>query len=257
MRRLVLGSVFSLFFVESSALCGSLTEKFDRYEIDWSNLTIRYYGVSSISENGNDFKSIEVEARKDAARYAYASMKEMLPQKHPDLSTEAVKEEARAAAERLVGNSNSYNTTYFADGTVQVAFENSLIAAVGSVELPASSSGIPHSGLENSEYTGVVFEVAGKMLPTATYKVVGGAGTVLFSAGDVSKSSFESNLMGRWFQRASDEELNKIVGANPLIVPATAGSNGIIVVDDRIFQSVASSAASHLRNATIAINLKN
>jgi hypothetical protein len=257
MRRLNLGLVFSSFFLGFSAFGGSLTEKFDRYEIDWSNLTIRYYGVSSESEIGNDFRSIEVEARKDAARYAYASMKDILPKKHPDLRADAIKDEAKAAAERLVGNSNSYNTTYFADGSVQVAFENSLVAAVGHVELPRSSSGIANSGMENSEFTGVVFEVSGKIVPTATYKVVGGAGTVLFSAGDVSKSSFESHLMGRWFQRASDEELNKTVGNNPLVVAATAGSDGIIVVDDRTFQSVASSAASHLRSATIAINLKN
>jgi hypothetical protein len=235
-----------------------IIEASNGFEIDWTNLTVRYAGTASTkdAEKVETLRDVELLARRAGANLAYNSTRSIVAKKIQEVDINKVKEDAVKAADELVRAANSTETSYFADGTVEVGFEAPLGQAVAQFNRTSEPRNLSGE-YEEAKNTGIVFEVAGKISPTANYRILNQAGVALFSAADVSTVAFQSGLMGRWFANARESELKKAVGEDPVIIRLSKGSAGTFVIDEESWRNLVSSNARNLQNARIAINLKN
>lgn len=202
-------------------------EQFDRFEINWSNLRLRYYGEASglSSEAGRkSYRDLERGAWQEGLSYAARS----LPALYKDRIA-ANEAEAIAAAERLTRSTYSYNTIYFADGSVRVLLENVLPRTIDLKGIGFRQQSEP--SIDHLAHTGVVFRIRGMSNPLATYKIVDQDHAVLFEPSDVAEEAFRRNLMGRWFSvNASGTALREGVGSQPIEMNATYLGDGRIEV---------------------------
>jgi hypothetical protein len=248
----------AVFIVAESALAEPLIEKVENFEIDWSNLTVRYTGSAHLNEaeKPETLRDIELLARRAGANTAYASARSVLSKKVYEVDPERVRQDAIAAADELVKAASSTQTRYFADGTVQVGFEAPLGPSLAAFARTASNKGLA-AEWEQPKNTGIVFEIDGKAQPMANYRILNSAGASLFASGDLAPEVYASGLMGRWFLNARDHELKRIVGDDPAVVKLTHGSPGTFIVDEDAWRALVASNAQHLLQARIALNVRN
>jgi hypothetical protein len=256
-------TVFSSFCLmvgihSTSLFAEPITESSNGFEIDWTNLTVRYVGAANAkdAERVETLRDIELLARRAGANLAYNSIRSVVAKKIQEVDIDRIKEDAVKAADELVKAASSTETSYFADGTVEVGFEAPLGQAVAQFNRVSEPRNLS-AEYEEAKNSGIVFEVVGKVSPTANYRVLNQAGVALFSAADVSTVAFQSGLMGKWFANARESELRRAVGENPVTVRLSKGSAGTFVVDEESWRSLVNSNARNLQNARIAINLKN
>ena len=76
---------------------------------------------------------------------------------------------------------------------------------------------------------------------------------VLFSAKDVSKESYEKNLMGRWFIQPERYELTRAVGSRPVSLEVTPLKNGDFRIQRSAWEKAMKESRSLLQEARVAI----
>lgn len=239
------------------ALGTAIVESSDRLEVNWSSLKIRFYGeaVASSDDDAPGLKAAERRAWQDGLAYVSEAVRNLNATVYNDFlgDPDKVSSHAREAARAVAASTFSYNTTYFADGTIRVHLENSLSRALETAAVRFRQK--EALTVAAMAHTGIVLRLDKAVRPRPIYMVVDAQGNVLFNVADMAEQAFRRNLMGRWFQAPTPSELAEAVGRNPLVVPATSAGEGRFVVDRESWDKAVEGHRAYLINGTIALAL--
>ncbi len=256
--------LIGMFVQPSQADAKQVIEKSDRMEVNWSTLRIRFYGEAEADlQSDDDYKFAEKKAWRDGLRYVsgavrdiYIAQNEMLFG-NPDLLSKA----ANKAAKSISTSTFSYDTTYYANGTIRVHLENMLSKAIASDAIRFRLKEALDPGL--IQHSGVLFELDNKIKPSATYKVIDENGETLFDAKEMAESAFKKNLMGRWFIAPHSSELEASIGNVPVRIPVklmdnstvNSAGNSTFVVKRKYWDRVIEGHKALLRSGRIALSM--
>jgi len=231
-----------------------LVEVDDRLEVNWSMLRVRFFGEALVGSGEDGFKVGEKQAWREGAAFATEAVRSLNMTLHEISSRNSPEalEDAAKASKQVASSLRSYNTTYFADGTVRVHLESSLAKAL-------TTSGFHFRQREAAqsvpaEYTGIVLRSAASTKPGAVYSIVDEHGDLLFDVHAMAQESYKKNLMGRWFRHPTKEELAAAVGASPLSI-GVVPKDGRFVAKRQEWDEALLGHKSLLINGTIAIAL--
>ncbi len=221
----------------------NLLEGDERFEVDWSSMTIKFYGEAPVPPKGdNAFKQAEQTAWTDALRYAEQAAAKVLAEK---AATEKL-------GERVTSAVRSYNTTYFADGRVRVHLENSLAAALRRDDINFKHKQVPSTA--GARNTGLIVEVQGAKEPLAHYQIVDEGGQVLFSVGDIAEDAYKKHLMGRWYKGIKSVKSTSLSGENAARLQSTLlPESGNLQVSRQAWQAAIEGNESVLQAGKISL----
>jgi len=227
-------------------------EKRDRVEVNWSTLRLRFYGEAAPGRS--DLHAKERQAWKEGLKYVTEAVRNLniaaneAGTPNPDELSAA----AKVAARRVEKSTFSYDTTYFADGSVRVHLENALPKALLMPGIRFHQKDA--ASVSMSEYTGLILQADKSVSPRATYQIVDETGAVLFDVHDMAEEAYRKNLMGRWFRQPTANELASAVGRSPIRIAATA-IDGKFQVKRSDWEKALEGHHSLLTNGLVAIAL--
>lgn len=215
-------------------------ENFDRFEMNWSNMRIRYYGESPSDPKQGGYEPAEKDAVSKGLLYALTTVPKIREEK-------GLKADVPGVAENVTKLSYVFNTVYFSDGRVRTELNSSLAAALdfGMTKFAAESPTAPAS-----EASGIVLELGATKSPFVVQEIKTKAGDSAYAASDIAKDAYKKQLTGRWFY-ANSPELRDFVGANPIKIAAEV-QNGHIVVDKEEWNRARVSNERLLQEAKVA-----
>ena len=210
-----------IFFTISSANLPAqpVVETFDRFEMNWSTMRLRYFGDSASAKS---LDVAEKEAIDQGLLYALANVPKIRSEK--GVSVDNANDIAAAVSKQ----SYAYNTIYFSSGKVRVELESSLALALDPGRQPFAPKAEEASGV-TADRNSVVVEVSGLTSPTLIKEIYNDSGELAYNSADVSPEAYRKTLTGRWFYMNSPE-LKNFVGVEPVQVKATL-QNGTLVVN--------------------------
>ena len=250
--------VAGIFLVEWTSFAKPIVESKDRAELDWGDFELRFYGVAEAKGTEDELKAIERRAWHDGSRYIFGLVSEVYAQKASHSIGQQKSEDLSKKAGDIVARSTaSYDTTYFSDGSVKVSLSNSLTKAFSGIRTTASNSpNLQDSIISQPKNSGVIFQLRGRVSPLAVYHVVDQNGDNLYGLKDVKPAAYSKNLMGRWFENASKQEVQKFVGPNPVTVQLTMGSRGTFVANSDEWRLAFGSNRELLKDSKIIFDIK-
>jgi hypothetical protein len=243
--------VFAL--ISSSLVSGRpLIEKLDDAEINWSELSLRAYGVAKAADQGEVlYRNQELQAREVAANVLVDRFKEAIFSANSSSSLETPKKPVLSNA--LIQRSASFQTVYFASGAVKVGFEVPIPKVLKEAGALHPSSG--QDELEVPPNTGIVFKVPRGTQPSAVFSIVTPEGKQLFSITDVSAEAISQRLMGRWFIHATKQEIEENAGNDPVTMQLTSNKPGQFSVNEDEWRRLIEPNRHHLRHAKIILDM--
>lgn len=222
-----------------------VVESYDRFEMNWSNMRLRYFGESSVNKN---LDVAEKEATDQGLLYALANVPKIRGEKGVSV------ENAESIAHAVSKQSFVFNTVYFSNGKVRVELESSLALALDPGRKPFVSRPEAEGGDEGAAAgSGVVIEVKGLSAPQLVSEIHDSAGELVYSSQDVSPDAYKKQLIGRWFYKNSSE-LRGFAGSEPLKVEADF-KDGKLVVDKDAWNQVRKSTSKLLGEGRVAFVL--
>ena len=229
-------------------------EKSGRFEWNWSTMKLRFYGESSTPDSNEPFANIRQKAWQEGLLSAKSGVAEFHKNHLLGLGVDPVlaDQSGQVAGNRTSTATWSLRSEYFSDGSVRIHMESSLPRALHKQDLIFSNQK-PESPPEPPPFTGLVLRSTKAVSPKAYYKLVDESGVVLFSAKDVSKESYEKNLMGRWFIQPERYELTRAVGSRPVSLEVTPLKNGDFRIQRSAWEKAMKESRSLLQEARVAI----
>ncbi len=221
--------MFVFILADGLSFGAALIEKSDRMEINWSTQKFRFYGEAEIALGQDSYKDAEKQAWRDGMNYVSEAVRNLnvLVNETEGVSPDRLSEDAKAAAKQVSQTTYSFSTTYFGDGGVRVLLENQLPRALNSSAIKFRRREAVEPIL--NQFTGVLFKLSSSMKPVAIYQVVDEEGNVLFDVKDMAAESYKKNLMGRWFKKATRDEIAEAVGKGPIEIVGKPKGNKIVV----------------------------
>ena len=238
----------ALYFVAASLGAMELSaqpvvESFDRFEMNWSTMRLRYFGESA---PGKNLDLAEKEATDQGLLYALTNLPKVRGEKGVSV------ENAENIAHAVSKQSFVFNTVYFSSGKVRVELESSLALALDPGRKPYVSKAA-EANADNSGGSGVVIEVKGLNSPQVVSEIHDSAGDLIYSSQDVNPDTYKKQLIGRWFYKNSSE-LKGFAGAEPLKIDAEF-REGKLVVDKEAWNQVRKSTSKLLGEGKVAFVL--
>lgn len=245
--------LYLLVFFPLTAIASPIIEIDDRLEINWSTLRIRFYGQAFCSEADGGYKVAEKKAWQDGISYLQEAIRRLNTRTGSN-QTNSEKPKANELKEALsaaVKSTSSYNTTYFADGTVRVILENQLPRSLvkGGVRFRQKEP----SAFASLQYTGLGLRLSKGVKPSPQYMILDENGAVLFEVQDMAEEAYHRNLMGRWIQRPSSVELSEIIGNNPAMLDAIVLGDGKFQVERAQWDAALEGHRTLLVNGIVAL----
>lgn len=220
-----------------------VVESFDRFEMNWSTMRMRYFGESA---PGKNLDIAEKEATDQGLLYALANVPKVRGEKGVSV------ENAENIAHAVSKQSYVFNTIYFSNGKVRVELESSLALALDPGRKPYVSRA-SEADAEGSAGSGVVIEVKGVKTPLLVGEIHDSSGDLVYSSQDVSPDAYRKQLVGRWFYQNSSE-LKSFAGAEPLRVEAEY-RDGKFIVDKNAWNEVRKTTPKLLNEGRVAFVL--
>ena len=249
--------IIALFFmVMTNGLeAKSLVKRYDNLEIDWGRMKIRFSGVAKSDDSTSTSYSKLVD---QALTNGIVQGKESVIGFHKfsllaaGIQPDKASLSATEAGELVARSTYAYRTEFFADGSVKVHLENSLVKALSQEDVSFSPS-VQIVDENGGRFSGLVLRASSSIEPRARYRVVDETGKLLFQVSDVDRKSYNKNLMGRWLVEPNRSELLAIVGSQPLSVDFWEDRAGQFVVLGQAWSQLAKEGKRLLRGARIAI----
>ncbi|MBC7660136.1 MAG: hypothetical protein H7249_10540 [Chitinophagaceae bacterium] len=223
-----------------------VVEAYDRFEMNWSNMRLRYFGESGAAKN---LDVAEKEATDQGLLYALANIPKIRGEKGVSV------ENAENIAHAVSKQSYVFNTIYFSNGKVRVELDGSLALALDPGRKPyvKSSEGEAEAAADSETGSGVVIQVKGAKGPQLIGEIHDSGGDLVYSSQDVSPDAYRKNLIGRWFYKNSSE-LKSFAGGKPLTVEAEY-RDGKLVVDKEAWAQVKKFTPKLLNEGRVAFVL--
>lgn len=227
----VVSILFSLLILGTAAEAKPIITNYDRVDIDWSLLRIRFYGESKVDPSqGASFKDAEKEAWQEGLNYIVKAVVDI--RKSRDEFLKEAEEVSVKAANAVASSTYSTNTIYYASGKVRVELESSLARALMVEGVNFSKNSLEEFDGVDSSFSGLLVKVHGKMEPIAYFKIVSADGDILYQAKDIAKDAYEKRLMAKWLYKPSSYEVKRSAGSSPLEISGSVKGDSIVVDAD-------------------------
>lgn len=240
MRGLLAAVMFAGVLPSGFALAQPVIENFDRFEMNWSNMRVRYYGESPSDPNKGGYELAEKEAVNKGLMYALTTVPKMREGK-------GLKADAPGIPETVTKLSYVYNTVYFSDGRVRTELNSSLAAALDPGHSKFAGD-TPNAAAP--EASSIILEVSSAKSPFVVQEIKTSTGDLAYSSESVAKDAYKKQLTGRWFY-ANSPELREFSGSKPLKIAAEV-HNGQIVVDKDEWAKLRATNERLLQEAKVA-----
>jgi hypothetical protein len=222
-----------------------ITESFERIEIDWLKMRIRYHGIADVKDT-NTWAESEKAALGEGLNHLVANLPQMAKGREfakNDFFTSKM-------AYNIASATYISNLELNADGRVRVDLES----AIGIVLAQSGGLEFVRDLAEESQdsHTRLVLELSNEVKPMPVYQLVDSDGDILFSVGDVAKKEFERRMMGRWF---SGQERAKALTGKPFILKAEPIGKGQFQVDEDRWEQFKDANVGLIQRAKIALIL--
>ncbi len=248
--RNLLFLIFSLLLIERLAQGKPVIEHWQTLEIDWGNLKVR----SSITETPQSSQDNYLTLEEKALKKAIGSMSDDFKTYYLKLLKELQLEESFANQNSNASGDAISRTTYvterkfYKNGSVKLSLESQLSMKREDVISPNKPE------LTNStEFSGIVLKANKPLKPRPFFKIINKNGDTLFDINMLQKDVYEKNLMGRWFQNPSPEELTPIIGKKQISLNFEVDDIGRLVVEDRAWNEVIQNCKGALKLARIVV----
>jgi hypothetical protein len=243
MSRFGLSGLVVLLLSTQTMMAAPVVETFDRFEMNWSTMKLRYFGESA---SGKTLEAAEKEATDQGLLYALSNLSKIRSEK--GIPVDGVE----GIASTVTRQSYSYNTVYFSNGKVRVELESSLALALDPGRKPFLSKSVEEVDTRLGTPS-IVFEVIGIESPTLIREIYDSAGELAYSTQDVSPEAYRKFLTGRWFHPKSSEL--KAFAGNEAITVKSVYQNGRVVIDKSTWEEARSRATPSLRDGRVAFVL--
>lgn len=237
-----------------NAASRTLVEQYQRMEIDWGRLRIRFWGVAEEQNSeASDYGVLVEKALIDGI----GAIKEIVTTYHKEhLLKDQVEEtianhSAMLAGDLVAKTTYAYHTEYYSEGGVKIYLENLLARALSRGDLLLKSGSDTDVG--EAKFSGLVLRSDNYIKPRASYRIADETGKLLYSIKDVYKGSYQKNLMGRWLVDPTRDELVRVVGSQPLSIQFTEGKNGDFIVPGKAWDQFVAENKPILSQAKIAL----
>ena len=234
----------SLWVIGTTGGAAPVIETYDRFELNWSNMRIKFFGEATADFAQKGFDGAEKLATDDGLLYALRQVPKVRQEKGLPADAPA------SIANQVTKQAFVSNTTYFADGRVRVELESSLAKAL---EPDVSEFKADEPTAEPTQATAVIVTIKGSKGPGLISEIRSPDGEVLFSAKDIARSAYRRQLTGRWFFRSSPE-LRNFGGDQPVEVEAV-WQNGSIALDKETWSKIRAAHPRLLEEAKLAFVL--
>ncbi len=218
-------------------------ESFDRFELNWTSMKIRFYGESTVASSNKGYSEAEKAAIEDGILYALTSLTNVraekgLGQGYKNLPNDFTKQ------------SYLFNTSYYADGRVRTEMESSLVKAL---DLGGQNYLAEDQQSQPTDATAVLVNVRGLKGPRMLSGIYSTDGELLHDSGGVMKASYRKNALGKWFYRNSGE-LKAFSGANASTIEGQY-SGGRLLVNKADWDNVKKTHQKLLEESKVAFIL--
>lgn len=221
---------FAWLFNLTSAFAQPVVETYDRFELNWSTMRIRFYGEAAVGSGERAFDTAEKTATEDGLHYALGNLVKVRQKKGVDTITIDASDASKTAVD-LTKQAYIVNTTYFDNSRIRVDLEGQMSKAF---EFAATQDAfrLEEPEAKPTDATAIVVLVKDAEVPQLTQAIVASSGETLYSAGSVSRSAFRKNMLGRWFYQNSIE-LKNFSGKSPLVLEAQVAEGNLVVSKDQ------------------------
>lgn len=206
-----------------SAQAKPLIVQYNDFEIDWSNLKVRFTGANSPNDNADKQPYNSLKALAQGLATVMPSIKSFYEAEYDGLSPQARAKHALAndkdnsAAKRIEASTYIVKSDLFQDGSINLSLESNLTTAL--VGIPQTANHKRSVLLaQKAGFTGLVFLCPQNTSPSAWYQIFDPSKTQTLSLDDVKPEAFQKDLMGRFFSDLSPLERSRYSGQNPLII---------------------------------------
>lgn len=255
----------SLWLLSSNGAAEPIVEKHDRTELNWTTMTVRYYGEATPPSNAGalDFKKAELAARTEGGQYFARALGELRGQSPsgspitsapPDGKVEsAPPADGQGSTDEATPKSRSLTTVYFPSGRVRIEME----APLGEVIKPAGLRFAEQqmAKIQADKTSGIVIQANKSVPPATTFTVLDEGQNVLYDASKVSQEAFAKSTMARWVKRPSKAELAAIAGNHYKIVEGRWTSENTLVVARQKWDEALADGPLPLINGAVALAL--
>lgn len=243
----------AIFVSSQAAFAAPVIEIYDRLEVNWTTLRIRFYGHAASSDSYGAYKNAEKKAWQDGLAYLQEAIRQLNNHNQIDHATSdnMAPNQLKNLINLAVKSTSSYSTTYFADGSVKVILENQLPKMFETIGIRFRQK--EPSAFTSLQYTGIGIRLSRAIRPSAQFKVLDENGGLLFEVQDMAEEAYRRNLMGRWLKRPATAEIQEIIGNNPAMIDAKALADGKIQVEKEAWDSLLEGHRTLLVNGIIAL----
>lgn len=248
-------------FSASSALGRPWVESEGGFELNWSNLLIKFNGQVITQEgDGDALKQVDRVAWRNGFDASAKVVDAILGQQVEALRLSSARSPSADGGSALEAGRQAYlktvkslETTYYASGQVQMAMQGQLRSAFGVLlgEL-ALGSEASDSGSGDNEDATLVLTVPTSTKPVVAFWLVDSEGDTLFSPKNVNKSVLSQGTMASWFKGHAPENILKSGKSQSLqVVKVMDGAR--FVVDREAFKALLPASHKSLTAGKVVI----
>lgn len=259
MIRSGLTASISFCLLAQLAAADPIIDKKDRTEVNWTTMTMKFYGEAPPPANKApvDFKKAELAAKQDGTQYYAKAVEELrgIDPTAPSAESATPSDSTTEPTSQAAGlpKSRSLNTVYFPSGRVRVEMEAPLSELMKPAGLRFAEQQM--AKIDEKKTTGLVIKLANEAKPVVSFKVVDEGGAVLYDASQVAEEAYAKTSMGRWVKRPNKWELASIAGNNYKTVDGTWNGGDAVVVSKEKWDEALADGSAPLRNGAVAVVL--
>ena len=240
-------------------------EKYQRFEIDWTNLKIRSFGEAKPTKEGEEYSQLQTLALEEGLGHLGSHfptyIREAVLRDSPEL---APHKQFANAGFHLARRTYYYSTEIHHDRKVRLLLESSLPAAFKKTELLQSKTNSPNPGNfqtratnheEERQHPKLLFVMDKDTRPMPFYVIRNTEGQVVLSQKEIDDTEYAGNLMGRWYRQSKDQSFKKRFGSNPIMLDLKTLSIGEYQVDSTKWSELIKTHGSIRKSSRIALLL--
>ena len=179
-----------LFGFASISFCEDIVEKAGRFEVNWTQGKIRFYGTAIAKhEDGPSWRVAEQTAWAEGLKYFETNFNKLFASR---IGQGRMKVQDKPS---LLKSTSSLNTTYYGDDRVKVALEASISEVLRANLI--SEAGTP---LDKPNAKNLIIALEGPMAPVAIVNIVDENGSKLVSENDIVASIAKGGQIPKYFK---------------------------------------------------------
>jgi hypothetical protein len=203
----------------------SVVEKLEHGEVNWTEKTVQATGSGAPNLKLANVAQVRLAAERAAKIDAYRNILETLKGVKITAKTSGANQledaQIKTQVEGIIKGCKTVDTRYYSDGGVDVVVKCPLDGGLSTVLAPVNEHKEVNTKGE-AKYSGLIIDATGLKAQPALAPKVSADGAEIYTAAMVNPNDLRLHGAAVYTRSVEDAKQNERVGANPLIVKATA-----------------------------------